>query len=143
MDSKLGNLKLYDEIVGTVVANVLAESTRTDNKIYLKWFESDQASHNVYFEGASIAAAVLKTQIYMDMPLHKYILFKFKNWRRRKLLKWVRTKKVPESATQIQLIINHISTHFELTPETGAIWRDINYRYYTKKKGATDESNCN
>lgn len=93
MDSKLGNLKLYDEIVGTVVANVLAESARTDNKIYLKWFESDQASHNVYFEGASIAAAVLKTQIYMDMPLHKYILFKFKNWRRRKLLKWVRTKK--------------------------------------------------
>ena len=79
MDSKLGNLKLYDEIVGTVVANVLAESTRTDNKIYLKWFESDQASHSVYFEGACIAAAVLKTQIYMDMPLHKYILFKLKN----------------------------------------------------------------
>ena len=143
MDSKLGNLKLYDEIVGTVVANVLAESTRTDNKIYLKWFESGQASHNVYFEGACIAAAVLKTQIYMDMPLHKYILFKFKNWRRRKLLKWVRTKKVPESATQIQLIIKHISTHFELIPETDAIWRDINYRYYMKKKGATDESNCN
>lgn len=143
MDSKLGNLKLYDEIVGTVVANVLAESARTDNKIYLKWFQSDQASHSVYFEGASIAAAVLKTQIYMDMPLHKYILFKLKNWRRRKLLKWVRTKDVPESATQIQLIINHISTHFELTPETGTIWRDINYRYYTKRKGATDESSNN
>lgn len=143
MNSKLGNLNLYDQIVAAVVANNLAEAARTNNKIYLKWFDPEQASHNVYFEGACIAAAVLKTQIYMDMPLHKYILFKFKNWRRRKLLKWVRTKNVPESATQIQLIINHISTHFELTPETGTIWRDINYRYYTKKKGATDESNCN
>ena len=142
MDSKLGNLKLYDQVVAAVVANNLAEAARTNNKIYLKWFDPEQASHNVYFEGASIAATVLKSQIYLDMPLPRYIMFKLKNWKRHKQIKWIRTSKVPEAATQIQLIINHISTHFELTPETGTIWRDINYRYYTKK-GVTNEGSDN
>ena len=108
MDSKLGNLNLYDQIVASVVANNLAEAARTNNKIYLKWFDPEQASHNVYFEGASIAATVLKSQIYLDMPLPRYIIFKLKNWKRRKQLKWIHTNKVPEAATQIQLIINHI-----------------------------------
>lgn len=143
MDSKLGNLSLYDQIVAAIVANNLAEAARTDNKIYLRWFDMDQPSHKVYFEGASIAATVLKTHLYMDMPFHRYILFKIKNWRRRKQLKWISSKKVPKEATQIQVIINHISTHFELTPETGLIWRDINYRYYTKKKGESNEGISN
>ena len=33
MDSKLGNLKLYDQVVAAVVANNLAEAARTNNKI--------------------------------------------------------------------------------------------------------------
>ena len=143
MDTKLGNLNLYDQIVAAVVANNLAEAARTDNKIYLRWFEVDQPAHNVYFEGATIAATVLKTHIYMDMPFHRYLIFKIKNWRRHQLLKWIKTDKIPEKATQVQIIINHISTHFDLSPEIGAIWRDINYRYYTKKKGESDEGSNN
>ena len=142
MDSKLGNLKLYDEIVASVVANNFAEASRTNNQIYLRWFNSDEASHNVYFEGASIAASVLKNKVYMDMPFFKYLIFKLKHWRRRKQLKWISTNKVPEEATQVQLIIDHISNFFELGEETYSIWRDINYRYYVKK-GEADESSSN
>ena len=68
MESKLNNLNFYDQVVGTVVANVISETARTDNQIYLKWFDPSSPSHMVYFNGALIAAAIFKNKINLDMP---------------------------------------------------------------------------
>lgn len=143
MESKLGNLNLYDKLMADVVANVLNEASRTDNKIYLKWFDPDYGGHKTYFYGALIASDVCKMTIYLDMPFFKYLKFKLSNWKRRKQIKWVRQNKVPLAATPIQEIIDHLEVFHGLRPEANQIWYDILIKYYEPKKGEKNESNCN
>ena len=143
MESKKGDLNLYDKIMADVVANVITEAGRTDNKIYLKWFDPGYGGHKTYFYGALVASDVCKIPIYLDMPFFKYLKFKFSNWKRRKQLHWVRVKNVPLAATPIQAIIDHLEIFHDLRPEANQIWGDILIRFYEPKKGEANESNCN
>lgn len=139
MESKLNNFNFYDQVVGTVVANVISETARTDNQIYLKWFDPSSSSHMVYFNGALIAAAIFKNKINLDMPLYKYLWFKLTNWKNRKFLQHININKVPEKATQVQVIIDHIEQHYEFQSESYTIWKSIYDTYYNKKKGVNND----
>ena len=131
-------IKRYDTIVGTVVANVLSEAARTNNEIYLKWFDMSKPAHRVYFHGATIGSLVLKTKVYLDMPFFKYIWFKLTHRRVRKQFSYVPSHKVPLSATPVQAIIDHIEQHYEFKPNDPT-WQIILECYYEPKKGAEKE----
>lgn len=135
-------LKRYDTIVGTVVTNVFSEAARTNNEIYLKWFDPSIPSHRVYFHGAIIGATIFKNKVNLDMPFHKYIWFKLTHWKNRKQFKHINVNKVPSAATQVQLIINHMEQFYEIPAEDKSIWQNILDVYYEPKKGETNESDC-
>lgn len=142
MNSKIGDLKLYDKIIGDVVANVATEAGRTDNKIYLKWFDPNLSPHKVYFYGAMIISDIYKIDIYLDMPIFKYIFFKLKHWKHRKRIKWISVKKVPLKVVPVQTIIDHIENFNEMRPEANQMWYDLLNKYY-EAKGRIDENNHN
>lgn len=143
MESKFGNLDLYDKIMGDVCANVLNESGRTNNQIYLKWFNPDDCAQRVYFHGAAIISDIFAQHnictIYLNMSLWKYIPFKIKNWKRRKQIKWISENKVPLTATPVRAIIDHIEGFNEIRSEANVIWQDILDKYYEPKKGETNK----
>lgn len=144
MDTKIGDLNLYDKIMADVIANVITEAGRTNGQIYLKWFRpEDLSSHKVYYYGALIASDACKMLIYLDMPVFQYIKFKLLNWKRRKQIRRIKEKDMPLTATPVQAIIDHLEVFHNLRPEAYRIWRDILNKYYEPKKGENNESNCN
>lgn len=135
-------VKYYDTIVGTVVANILSEAARNDNKIYLKDFDPSLPSHRVYFYGATIGSMALKEKINFSMPLIKYIKFKFSHWKIHEQLKYISPKKVPENITPIQTIVDHMEKFHNIEGDQ-LIWQSILDAYYEPKGENTDEDNCN
>ena len=137
MESKIGNLNFYDEMVSTVVANVLTEQSRVkDKQIYIKWFEPSRfVSQKIYFYGACIVADVTQSKVYLDMPLHEYLWFKLTHWKYRTQIKRIKRDNVPLEVVRTQLIIDHIEEYFKIRSEANEIWNDILTTYYEPKKG--------
>lgn len=131
-------LKRYDTIVGTVVANVFAEAGRTENKVYLKDFNPSNPSHRVYYYGALIGATIFKDKAYLNMPLYKYVWFKLTHWKARKQIQHISSKKIPPTATKVQAIMDYIEEFYSIE-EDKSIWQEILDAYYEPKKGVEEE----
>lgn len=136
-------LNKYDKIMADVVANVMTEAGRADNKIYLKWFDLSKPGHRIYFHGAIITSDICKIPIYLDMPLYKYIVFKIKNRKHRKQLKWISQKKVPLKVVPTQVIIDHLENFHSMRPEADKKWQNILDLYYETKEEAVSENSSN
>ena len=92
--------KQYDEIVRTIMQNVLAERNIA-NRIVLWDFQEEQAMDKLYFNVASIIADIYKENIYLQMPLIPYLKMKWRRRKGRKNLRWIghfRANQLPEDA---------------------------------------------
>ena len=126
---ELENNKLYDQIVGTIIQNVLAESNRADGKIVLWDFQAEEPMDRLYYHVACMAADLFDKPIYLEMQFFDYLKFKIKN-KKRKNLHWVwrkHTSLPDECKTSIFFILEHVSNYYEVPIE---IFEEINKEYY-------------
>ena len=120
----------YDEIVNTIMMNVLVERQRCGK--YLLWdFNPNCDSDRLYFNITAIAADLNREFIWLQMPFIDYIKFKWKRRKTRKNLRYfgpIRQRKLDtEHKTSIYIIMDFIKEHFEITHE---MFEEINNAYY-------------
>lgn len=122
--------KKYDEIIGTIIQNVISER-RIAGKIVLWDFQESQAMDRLYFNVASIVSDMNGEKLYIQAPLLTYLEMKWKRRKSRKNLRWcgpLRSKKLPsEAKTSIYIIMDYIREYYN---EPYEIFEEINNEFY-------------
>ena len=120
----------YDEVVGTIMSNVIVERQRC-GKIILWDFQEDNDWDRLYFNVAAIVADLNHEVMYLQMPLWKYLRMKWRRRKRRKNLRYLshsRAENVPyENRTSIYIIMSFIAEFYNLDED---YFGKINSEYY-------------
>ena len=126
MENTSNNIyQTYDKIIHSTLLNINAESK--DGKIFLRDFNRNNVNHLYFFEIAKISQTFWNFQIVLDMPLLKYLRFKFSH---RKLNIRKMKKKDYEKGFNIEKILNFIQESFKAPT---CIFSNIYYTYYKKE----------
>lgn len=122
--------KTYDQVVSTIMTNVLIERERC-GKFLLYDFQEDNDADRLYFNVLAIAADLNKENIYLDMPLREFLKFRKKRKKKRVNLKWfnpIQKKKLAEeNKTSVFIIMDYICEQLNLNYH---IFKEINNEYY-------------
>ena len=130
MENTSNNIyQTYDKIIHSTLLNINAESK--DGKIFLRDFNKNNINHLYFFEIAKISQTFWNFQIVLDMPLLKYLRFKFSH---RKLNIRKMKKKDYEKGFDIEEILNFIQESFKAPT---CIFSNIYYTYYKKENKNT------
>lgn len=120
----------YDEIVNTVLMNILVERERC-GKILLWDFNPIDHGDRLYFNVAAIVADLNKEPIYLNMHLFDYLKFKRKRRKSRKNLRYFGPHKAAalddEHKTSIYIIMDYIR---ETMGFDYSLYKEINDAYY-------------
>lgn len=120
----------YDNVVGTIMTNVLVERERC-GKFLLYDFKGNNGAEKLYFNVAAVVADLRKEAIYIDMPLVSYIKFWLKRRKYRKNLRWfgpIRKRKLDnEHKTSVYILMDFIREQLNISEE---LYNDINNEYY-------------
>ena len=120
----------YDEIVGTILKNILVERERC-GKILLWDFNPVDHGDRLYFNIAAIVADMNKEPMYLNMHLIDYLLFKWKRRKSRKNLRYFGPSHAveldAEHKTSIYLIMSFICEQMEFDY---SLYKEINDEYY-------------
>lgn len=130
MDERTNSLPTYDEVVATIMSNVIVERFRC-GKIVLWDFQEDNDWDRLYFNVAAIVADMNHEAIYLQMPYHKYLRMKWKRRKQRKNLRylysWRADSVPPENRTSVYIIMDFIREHYKLSE---SYFKEINDEYY-------------
>ena len=120
----------YDEIVNTILKNILVERERC-GKILLWDFNPIDHGDRLYFNIAAIVADINKEPIYLNMPLFDYLKLKWKRRKSRKNLRYFgpshAAKLDNEHKTSIYIIMDFIREQMNFDY---SLYKDINDEYY-------------
>ena len=120
----------YDNVVKTVMTNILVERERCGKYILYDFRPSDDAD-KLYFNVAAIAADLNKEKIYLGMPLLDFIFFWKKRRKKRHNLRWlnpIQKKKLSdEDKTSVSIIMDFICVQLKLNYR---LFKEINDEYY-------------
>ena len=120
----------YDEVVKTILTNILVERKRCD-KILLWDFNPVDPADRLYFNVAAIVADLNKEPIYLNMPLIDYLLFKWKRRKSRKNLRYFGPNKAAaldnEHKTSVYILMSFIAEQMDIDY---ALFDEINQEYY-------------
>ena len=120
----------YNQIVGTIMQNVLAERNIA-NKIVLWDFQEPQPMDRLYFNVASIIADMGKERMYVQMPLFAYLKMKWKRRKTRKNLRWcgpLRARQLPnEAKTSVYILMDYVREYYNVSYDT---FEAINNEFY-------------
>lgn len=122
--------KTYDNIVSTIMMNVLVERERC-GKFLLYDFKGNNGAEKLYFNVAAIASDLRKEPIYLDMPLIDYIKFWLRLHKKRKNLRWFgpisKRKLTDEHKTSVYILMDFIREQLNFDEK---LYNNINNEYY-------------
>lgn len=122
--------KMYDNVVSTVMMNVIVEKQRC-GKFLIYDFDQTDDGNKLYFNVMSVAADLEKEKIYLDMPLLDFIFFWKKRRKNRKNLRWFgplqKRKLSDENKTSTLIIMDFICEQLNLNYR---LFKEINDEYY-------------
>lgn len=122
--------KKYDEIIGTIIQNVISER-RIAGKIVLWDFQESQAMDRLYFNVASIVSDMNGEKLYIQAPLLTYLEMKWKRRKSRKNLRWcgpLMARQLPDEAkTSIYIIMDCVREYHDIAFE---VFEEINNEFY-------------
>lgn len=122
--------KQYDQVVQTVMTNILVERQRC-GKFIIYDFDQTEDGNKLYFNVTAVAADLNKEKIYLNMPLLDFIFFWKKRRKKRKNLRWlnpIQKKKLPdENKTSAFIIMDFICKELNLNYH---LFTEINNEYY-------------
>lgn len=120
----------YDNVVNTIMTNILVERERCGKYILYDFRPSDDAD-KLYFNVAAIAADLNGEKIYLGMPLLDFIFFWKKRRKKRHNLRWlnpIQKKKLSdEDKTSVAIIMDFICVQLKLNYR---LFKEINDEYY-------------
>ena len=121
----------YNQIVGTIMQNVISEYGLAGRKIVLWDFHEDQPYDRLYFNAAAIVANWKKKLMYVQMPFIDYIRFKWKRRKTHKNLRWcgpLMARALPaEAKTSIYLIMSFVAEYYNIDME---VFKTIQNEFY-------------
>ena len=121
----------YNQIVATLMQNVIAQYGAADHKIVLWDFQENQPYDRLYFNVAAIVADWRKKLIYIQMPFFAYLKFKWHRRKTRKNLRWcgpLMARKLSDNArTSIYLLVDFVREFYGEKPDT---FEKINEEFY-------------
>lgn len=122
--------KMYDNVVSTVMMNVIVEKQRC-GKFLIYDFDQTDDGNKLYFNVTLVAADLEKEKIYLDMPLLDFIFFWKKRRKNRKNLRWfnpIQKKKLSdENKTSVSIIMDFICEELKINYR---LFKEINDEYY-------------
>ena len=120
----------YDNVVSTIMTNILVERERC-GKYILYDFQPSNDADKLYFNVAAIAADLNKEKIYLGMPLLDFFFFWKKRRKKRHNLRWlnpIQKKKLSdEDKTSVSIIMDFICVQLKLNYR---LFKEINDEYY-------------
>lgn len=120
----------YDEVVGTIMSNIIVERQRC-GKIILWDFQVDNDWDRLYFNIATIVADMNHDVMYLQMPLWEYMKLRWKRRKQRKNLRYLsrfRAEDVPyENRTSIYILMDFVREFYNLPNN---FFKEINDEYY-------------
>ena len=120
----------YDNVVSTIMTNILIERERC-GKYILYDFQPSNDADKLYFNVATIAADLYREKIYLGMPLLDFIFFWKKRRKKRHNLRWlnpIQKKKLSnEDKTSVSIIMDFICVQLKLNYR---LFKEINDEYY-------------
>ncbi len=130
MDEFTNEKPTYDEVVATIMSNIIVERHQC-GKIVLWDFQENNDWDRLYFNVAAIVADMNKEPIYLQMPFWKYVKMKWKRHKQRKNLRYLfswRAENVPlENRTSVYILMDFIRDYFKLSQ---SYFKEINDEYY-------------
>lgn len=121
----------YNQIVGTIMQNVISECGLAGDKIVLWDFHEDQPYDRLYFNAAAIVANWKKKRMYVQMPFIDYVRFKWKRRKTHKSLRWcgpLMARALPnEAKTSIYLIMSFVAEYYNIDME---VFKTIQDEFY-------------
>ena len=130
MDEFTNEMPTYDEVVATIMSNIIVERHRC-GKIVLWDFQEDNDWDRLYFNVAAIVADMNKELIYLQMPFWKYLKMKWKRRKQRKNLRYLfswRADNIPlENRTSVYILMDFVREFYKL-PQS--YFKEINDEYY-------------
>lgn len=122
----------YNQIVGTIMQNVISESGLANDKIVLWDFHEDQPYDRLYFNAAAIVADWKKKKMYIQMPLIPYLKLKWRRRKTRRNLRWcgpLIASRIPNNAkTSIYLIMSFVAEYYNIDME---VFKTIQDEFYS------------
>lgn len=122
----------YNQIVGTIMQNVISECGLAGDRIVLWDFHEDQPYDRLYFNAAAIVANWKKKRMYVQMPLINYVKFKWKRRKTHRSLRWcgpLMARALPsEAKTSIYLIMSFVAEYYNIDME---VFKTIQDEFYT------------
>lgn len=120
-----------NQLVAVIADNILVERQRMNGKIILWDFQQEQETDRLYYNVATLMSDVLGENVYLEMPLFDFLIFKWKRRKGRKNLKRVNSKIKNEieinDRTSIYEIMMFIQKEFNLAPNR---FEEINDCFY-------------
>ena len=115
-------VRKYDEIVTTVLQNVLVERERV-GKIVLFGFDPKIYSHRLYYHVAVIASAINQENIYLGMGVVDYVKFVCTHWQMRKVLRrfgnyWHSEDVDPMKLSSVHSVMHHVKEYYGIGETT-------------------------
>lgn len=130
MDEFTNKKPTYDEVVGSLLSNVLVEQKRC-GKIILWDFNPAGDYDKLYFNIAAIVSDMSHQPIYLDMDLIDYLTLKWKFRKKRKNLHyiWIWNKKtIPiENQTSVYILVDFVREFYNVSPY---FMKEVNDTYY-------------
>jgi hypothetical protein len=123
--------KENNQLVAIIADNILVERQRMNGKIILWDFQQEQETDRLYYHVATLMSDVLSEDVYLEMPLFDFLIFKWKRRKGRKNLKRVNSKIKNEieinDRTSIYEIMMFIQKEFNLASNK---FEEINDCFY-------------
>lgn len=126
-------MNLYDKIIGSCMVNTY--STSKDGKIILRDFDKNLDMYMFEFEVAKMVQSIYSDrQIYMDMGLFEYLVFKFKH-RKECKLKRIKRKDTDNCELNIEDMLLFVAKAYGFNVDNFSdLYKDI-YNLYWKERG--------
>ena len=122
--------KEYDQVVYTVMMNVLVEHERC-KKFIVYDFDLDSEADVLYFNVTLVAADLMKEKVYLKMSFINYLKLRKKFGLKRANIRWmnpISENKIDNNLkTKVGVLMNYVKDQLELDEE---IFGEINRTYY-------------
>lgn len=125
-------MNLYDKIIGSCMVNTYSDSK--DGRIILSNFNKNSKMHMFEFEVALMVQGIYTDrQIYLDMKLFEYLMFKFKHRKEFKVKK-IRHKEATKSNFNIEKMLLFVAEAYGYNKENfSKLYENIYSLYWGKE----------
>lgn len=125
-----GQQILYNRMFNALVTNIYSKSKNLQgriNRVNINFFDSENVSHQVVLFAANAATVIKGGDIYLNMPLIKFIKWKWPRRNTHKNVHWLRKVDISSHGLNPNEELEYISNAFGVDK---SIWNEIYEEFF-------------